>query len=204
MRSSHLNVGRSTTLPLSIEFCHTSSMLFQNFITITIVLAGVLLVPIHAHPGEMEPILTSRELDHRQADINARHAVVRNCAGAITAFEAQRRARRSALIAKRHGNPHHHTASSTAQEPTYTALQNVGLLYHHPIGSYSHVICQTTCVLTPEGVEGPFYIVRILNLIKEPVHFISWLMENICSMKSYSVQMSGTEWTVSPFSSTSV
>ena len=176
-------------------------MLFRNFIKMAVVLGGVLLVPIHAHPGEVEPTLTSRELDRRQASINARHAVVRNCDGAIAAFEAQRRARRSALIAKRHGNPHHHTPTSTAHKPTYTTLQNVCLFSRRPIASYSHVICQTTCVLTPENIEGPYYIVCLL---KAPVHLIIWLMDDICSMKSYSVQMLGTEWTVSLFSSTLV
>ena len=97
-------------------------------------------VLIHAHPGELEPTLTSRELEGRQAAINARHAVVRNCAGAIADFEAQRRARRSALIDKRHDNPqHHHPPTSPARKPTYKTLQNVSLFYYCPVASYPRV-----------------------------------------------------------------
>jgi len=104
------------------------------------VLIGVMSVLIHAHPGELEPTLTSRELEGRQAAINARHAVVSNCAGAIADFEAQRRAKRSALIGKRHENPqHHHPTTSPARKPTYTTLQNVSLFYHCTISSYPHV-----------------------------------------------------------------
>jgi protocatechuate 3,4-dioxygenase beta subunit len=138
-------------------------MLFQTFIRMAAVVAGVLLVPTHAHPGEVEPTLTSRELDHRRAAIEARHAVVRNCDGAITAFEARRRARRSALIGKRHcGNPdHHHTATSTAHKPTYTILQN------------------TTCVLTPENIEGPFYIHEELlrTNVRDGMHGVPLLLD---------------------------
>jgi hypothetical protein len=143
-------------------------MLLQNFITTAIVLSGVLFIPIYAHPGEEEPTLTSRELDRRQAAINARHAVVRNCDGAIAAFEAQRRAKRSALIDKRHGNPPHHTTTKTAHEPKYTTLQNVSCCQNF-IASFLYIICKTTCVLTPssEILEGPFYIVRILKVLLE-------------------------------------
>ncbi|KIM73375.1 hypothetical protein PILCRDRAFT_15282 [Piloderma croceum F 1598] len=127
-------------------------MLYQNFISGAAALSVFFLVPVHAHPGEVEPTLTSRQLERRQAAINARHAVVRNCDGAIAAFEAKRRAKRSALSHKEpHKEPHKKsstsceetataTTTSTATVPTYTTLQN------------------TTCVLTPEAEEGPYYI----------------------------------------------
>jgi outer membrane protein TolC len=122
-------------------------MLYQNVIVMAVSLAVVLLAPAHAHPGEVEPILTVRQLERRQAAINARHAAVRNCDGAIAAFEAQRRAKRSALAAlyprSKHGVTSTHnrrpsvtascsetstatsTTTSTANVPTYTTLQNV-------------------------------------------------------------------------------
>ena len=117
-------------------------MLYQNFISTAVVFTAVLLVPANAHPGEMEPILTSRQLERRQAATNARHALARNCDGAIAAFEARRRAKRSGLIAKRQvtarqDNTHAGrtvettpcSATSTANIPSYTALQNVNLFF---------------------------------------------------------------------------
>jgi len=113
-------------------------MLYQNFISGAAALS-VFFVLAHAHPGEVEPTLTSRQLERRQAAINARHAVVRNCDGAIAAFEAKRRAKRSALSHKKpHKQPHKEsstsceetataTTTSTAMVPTYTALQNVSV-----------------------------------------------------------------------------
>lgn len=123
-------------------------MLYQNFITTVVALAAsVLVVPVvHAHPGEVEPVLTARQLERRQAAINARHAVVRNCDKEIRAFEVRRRARRSAFTTKKHGkSPPEHgngstkcssaasgtetgTKTSAANTPTYTTLQNVSLI----------------------------------------------------------------------------
>jgi len=121
-------------------------MLCQNFIAVAVALSAVLLVPANAHPGEVEPTLTTRQLERRQAAINARHTVARKCDGAIAAFEARRRARRSAHPTKKHHGPaskdcsESATKTSTANVPTYTTLQN------------------TTCVLTPEIDSGPYYI----------------------------------------------
>lgn len=139
--------------------------------------ASVLVVPMaQAHPGEVDQILTPRQLERRQAAINARHAVVRNCDKEIKDFEVRRRARRSAYTTQKHGNgpPRHGNSStkcssaasgtetSTANTPTYTTLQNVKSSLECLIPLFSHVIRQTTCVLSPEGEEGPYYIVRIL------------------------------------------
>ncbi|KIM78949.1 hypothetical protein PILCRDRAFT_581034 [Piloderma croceum F 1598] len=125
-------------------------MLYQKFIATAAAFVVGLSVPTSAHPGEVEPILTSRQLELRQATANARHNVARKCDGAIKAFEARRRAKRSALTHKKHSTSRStsescaETASpsgtSTANAPTYTTLQN------------------TTCVLTPEATEGPYFI----------------------------------------------
>jgi hypothetical protein len=149
------------------------TMLYQNLITM--LAASVLVVPVvQAHPGEVDQILTPRQLERRQADINARHAVVRNCDKEIKDFEVRRRARRST---QKHGNsspPKHGNSSTkcssaasgtetgTANTPTYTTLQNVKSSLERLIPLFSLVIRQTTCVLSPEGEEGPYYIVRIL------------------------------------------
>ena len=121
-------------------------MLYQNFIAMAVAFSAILLVPVNAHPGELEPILTARQLERRQAAINARHAVARKCDGAIAAFEARRRARRSALATRKlHGPTHKQpancsesatttnaaTTTSTANAPTYTTLQNVGKFPDH-------------------------------------------------------------------------
>jgi hypothetical protein len=114
-------------------------MLYQDFISGAAALSFIFLVPAHAHPGEVEPTLTSRQLERRQAAINARHAVVRKCDGAIAAFEAKRRAKRSAFSHKEpHKKPHKKgstsceetttaTTTGTANVPTYTTLQNVSV-----------------------------------------------------------------------------
>jgi hypothetical protein len=148
------------------------TMLYQNLITM--LAASVLVVPVvQAHPGEVDQILTPRQLERRQAAINARHAVVRNCDKEIKDFEVRRRARRST---QKHGNspPKHGNSSTkcssaasgtetgTANTPTYTTLQNVKSSLERLIPLFSLVIRQTTCVLSPEGEEGPYYIVRIL------------------------------------------
>jgi hypothetical protein len=131
-------------------------MLYRTFIGTVIALAVMLLVPVYAHPGEEEPTLTPRQLERRQAAINSRHVAVRKCDGAIAAFEAHRRAKRSALAAKGHGNAHQNSyhnphgsashptgtssATGTANKPTYTALQNVNILLL--------VICLSTHLLS--------------------------------------------------------
>jgi hypothetical protein len=104
-------------------------MLYQNFIATAVAFAAVLSVPANAHPGEVEPILTERQLERRQAATDARHAVARNCNNEIKAFEAKRQAKRSALVHKRHRAGHAvatASAISTANVPTFTTLQNVG------------------------------------------------------------------------------
>lgn len=117
-------------------------MLYQNLIATAVAFALILLVPVYAHPGEVGPILTSRQLERRQAATHARHAVARNCDGAIAAFEAQRRAKRSALMAKKHTNHLVASASATtsANTPTYTTLQNVGIVFDFSIPPYSFVV----------------------------------------------------------------
>lgn len=107
----------------------SEKMWCQNFVATAVAVAAVLSVPANAHPGEVEPILTSRQLERRQAAANARHSIARNCDNEIRAFEAKRRAKRSALVYKRHRAGRAvatASATSTANEPTFTALQNVG------------------------------------------------------------------------------
>jgi hypothetical protein len=159
-------------------------------------LATVLSVPANAHPGEVKPILTSRQLERRQAATNARHAVARNCDNEIRAFEAKRRAKRSALVNKRHRAGRAvetASATSTANEPTFTTLQNVGLGLIILISLYS-LIRQTTCVLTPEADEGPYYIVRIPTMTLPVI--VCQLMDDAYSTKNYFARILQTEWTV--------
>lgn len=110
---------------------------------------------VTAHPGEVEPVLTARQLERRQAALNARHNKARNCDSAIIQYEAKRRARRSGISKRAHkpkkGLPkkgNHFlanvtsgslsastsapasasasaSATSSANDPTFTALQNV-------------------------------------------------------------------------------
>ena len=159
------------------------------------------LLLVNAHPGEIEPILTRHEEQLRQLATNKRHAVARNCDSAIAAYEAKRRAKRSATMQKKreeeahhfytppsaHGPPpktfaeashkssssssskHSSTRSSSAASPsssanstTYTTLQNVRI-FLFCARPHTH-LPQTTCVLTPEAEEGPFYIVRTVTL----------------------------------------
>lgn len=68
---------------------------------------------VNAHPGEVEPLLTARELEIRQEEVNARHAVARNCDAEIAAYQAKRHAKRAHLVKKQ----------------AYNALQNVCLLF---------------------------------------------------------------------------
>jgi hypothetical protein len=175
-------------------------MLYQNFIAMAVALSAVLFVPADAHPGEVEPVLTARQLERRQTAINARHAVARKCDGAIAAFEAQRRARRSALVTKKHHGPtfknctESATKTSTANVPTYTTLQNVRYFLDHFLLPYSLIFCQTTCILTPEIDPGPYYIVRIST---EPSHIIISLSKYTRSTKNYFVRIFGMGWTAS-------
>ena len=131
MRLSRLGRFQPQSSPLFTVVPETRRMLYQNFIAVAMLLSAVLWVPADAHPGEVEPTLTARQLKHRQSAIKARHAVARKCDGAIAAFEARRRARRSALGNKKHHGPTSNdcsesaTKTSTANVPTYTTLQNV-------------------------------------------------------------------------------
>ncbi|ESK85679.1 extracellular dioxygenase [Moniliophthora roreri MCA 2997] len=87
-----------------------------------------------AHPGEVHRRLSDAELARRSASAAARHLAARNCAPEIAAFNAKRKAKRA--LAKRQ-EP---TTTASAEGPHYTEIQN------------------NTCVLTPEAVEGPYYI----------------------------------------------
>jgi hypothetical protein len=140
----------STTFPFVFSFIQShpkQNMLYQKFIATAVAFVVGLSVPTSAHPGEVEPILTSRQLELRQATANARHSVARKCDGAIKAFEARRRAKRSALNHKKHSTSHStscaETASpsgtSTANAPTYTTLQNVNVVF--TISSLSLLTC---------------------------------------------------------------
>jgi hypothetical protein len=162
------------TYPISFQLLR-QKMRCQQFIATAVAFAVGLSVPANTHPGEVEPTLTSRQLEHRQAATNARHAVVRNCDGAIRAFEARRRAKRSrsVLTHKKHSasqttscaETSSPSGTSTANVPTYTTLQNVGAVFTSHLFPCSLVIHQTTCVLTPEATEGPYFIVCMLTAL---------------------------------------
>jgi hypothetical protein len=170
-------------------------MLYQNFIMAVVAFAAVLSVPAtNAHPGEMEPTLTLRQLERRQAATNARHAVARNCDSAIAAFEGQRRAKRSAFTAKRHVNARQRSydragravettsssATSTANVPTYTALQNVGVAL--TMSAFLVLTCDRTDHLRTD-TRSRRRPILYRSYIHHP-HDRYWLMSNTYSMKS--------------------
>ncbi|KAF9255067.1 aromatic compound dioxygenase [Marasmius fiardii PR-910] len=93
---------------------------------------------VSAHPGDHHHI-SREEFVKRQAAAHKRHLIARDCVADIAAFHAKRKAKR-ALLAKRAEATPSASATSSAAGPHYTTLQN------------------TTCILAPEVVEGPYYI----------------------------------------------
>ncbi|KAF5332126.1 hypothetical protein D9611_008108 [Ephemerocybe angulata] len=105
----------------------------MRFLSLASLLAVVGYVCAHGTPDEYRPT-TTEELISRNRAMEARNLATRKCAGEIAAFEAERMAKRDRLM-KRQWTP-----TSTAATPHYTTIQN------------------STCVLHPETVEGPYYI----------------------------------------------
>jgi hypothetical protein len=170
-------------------------MLYQNFIATAVAFAAVLSVPANAHPGEVEPILTERQIERRQAATNARHAVARNCDNEIRAFETKRRAKRSGLIHKRHRAGRAvatASATSTANAPTFTALQNVGPCW--TISSILELIYHLLDHLCTDTGSRRGSILYRLYFHHNPTGCIL-LMIDICSTKSCFAQILQTEWT---------
>ncbi|KAJ2935391.1 hypothetical protein H1R20_g1702, partial [Candolleomyces eurysporus] len=97
-------------------------------------LASILAVASYvcAHGADERPA-TTEELITRNRGIEARNLAARKCASAIAEFEAQRMAKRDRLMKRQ-------TPTTTAPAPHYTSIQN------------------STCVLHPETIEGPYYI----------------------------------------------
>ncbi|KAF8920320.1 Intradiol ring-cleavage dioxygenase [Mucidula mucida] len=94
-----------------------------------------------AHPGEVYQRLSARDLAAREAAASKRHLQARNCAAEISAFNARRKSKRE--LARRGedlGARAAATVTATAENPTYTELQN------------------TSCITAPEVTEGPYYI----------------------------------------------
>lgn len=87
-----------------------------------------------AHGADEYRPSTTEELIAHNRDIEARNLEARKCSAEIAEFEAQRMQKRDRLM-KRQWTP-----TSTAPIPHYTSIQN------------------STCVLHPETVEGPYYI----------------------------------------------
>lgn len=117
--------------PQSTYSPHLNMLSYHCILTAFVLALTLSLSPVNGHPGELEPILTARQLERRQVATNKRHAAARNCDSAIVAFEAQRRAKRSLL--KRNASVKMAATSTllsasgtvSANVPTYTALQNV-------------------------------------------------------------------------------
>ncbi|KAB5595443.1 Dioxygenase [Ceratobasidium theobromae] len=108
-------------------------MKFSISTVVAIISMGLL---VQAHPGDHDDfdMLPASELAARELAADRRAELVRNCGPQIAAYEAERRAKRSALM-KRQA-----TSTSTAASAKYTTIQN------------------TTCVTAPEVTEGPYYI----------------------------------------------
>ncbi|KAJ3530739.1 hypothetical protein NMY22_g8442 [Coprinellus aureogranulatus] len=85
-----------------------------------------------AHGTDEHLPTTTEELIARNGD-RSPHVAARKCSAEIAAHEAQRMAKRERMM-KRQWTP-----TSTAPTPHYTAIQN------------------STCVLHPETIEGPYY-----------------------------------------------
>lgn len=156
-----------------------------NRITLSVFIVCLLLTSIvGAHPGEPEPVFTARQLERRQEGIRKRHSLASNCNSAIAAYEARRKAKRNMIAERTKGQGHGHkpsqwpkplsttnhpciesststtSATSSAISPTYSSIQNVGLLPYYEWNGGIDNYFQTSCVLTPEAEEGPYYIVR--------------------------------------------
>lgn len=87
-----------------------------------------------AHGVEEHRPTTTEELIRHNREIESRHVAARKCAAEIAEFESQRMMKRDRLV-KRQWTP-----TTTAPKPHYTSIQN------------------STCVLHPETIEGPYYI----------------------------------------------
>ncbi|KAI3605240.1 hypothetical protein WG66_013136 [Moniliophthora roreri] len=106
-------------------------MIFSPFVSFFALTSLVI-----AHPGEVHRRLSDTELARRTASASARHLAARNCAPEIATFNAKRKTKRALA----EGQPEGATTTTSAEGPHYTELQN------------------NTCVLTPESLEGPYYI----------------------------------------------
>lgn len=129
------------------------SRIAQSLFVVSLLLTSV----VDAHPGEPEPVYTARQLERRQAGIQKRHNLARNCNSAVLAYEARRKAKREAPAENPKGRGHGHkptqsskpfpvsnqsllasstsaaSATSSASDPTYSSIQNVGLLLLLPV-----------------------------------------------------------------------
>jgi len=93
---------------------------------------------VSAHGADEHVPATTEELIKRNTEVEARNVAASKCAAAIAEHEAMRRAKREGgALAKRQGQ---WTPTSTAPIPRVTSIQN------------------STCVLHPEVIEGPYYI----------------------------------------------
>ncbi|CUA70113.1 hypothetical protein RSOLAG22IIIB_00459 [Rhizoctonia solani] len=106
----------------------------MRFTLSTVIAAVSLGLLTMAHPGDDHDgsdMLTPSELAVREVAADRRAELVRNCGPQIAAFEAQRRAKRSAMMKRA-------TSTATAAAAKYTTIQN------------------TTCVTAPEVTEGTY------------------------------------------------
>jgi len=108
-----------------------------------------------AHPGEVHKRMSKTELARRQSSAYKRHAVARNCAPHVAAYQSKRKAKRNALRKRE--------STSESDSGIFSAVTSM-LFSRLPskTGSASppHItdIQNFTCVTAPEVTEGPYYI----------------------------------------------